>query len=94
MEYHSNRVLLAKFAPVLFQTGLKQYKAGGFVINETMTLPAEITNGEYGLEVDITYPKVQYLVRFVDGILLKVSGAVAVYGNELRYSDNGFLVLG
>ena len=91
--YDSNRVLLAKFAPVLFQTGLKQYKAGGFVINETMTLPAEITNGEYGLEVDITYPKVQYLVRFVDGILLKVSGAVAAYGNELKYSDNGFIVL-
>lgn len=91
--YDSNRVLLAKFAPVLFQTSLKQYKAGGFVINETMTLPTEITNGEYGFEIDITYPKVQYLVRVIDGILLKITGAVAAYGNELKYSDNGFLVL-
>ena len=91
--YDSNRVLLAKFAPVLFQMGLKQYKAGGFVINETMTLPSEITNGEYGLEIDVTYPKVQYLVRVVDGILLKITGATAAYGNELKYSDNGFLVL-
>ncbi len=91
--YDSNRVLLAKFAPTLFQTDLKQYKAGSFIINEKLELPAEITNGEYGLEVDITYPKVQYLVRFVDAIVLKISGATAAYGNELRYSDNGFLVL-
>ena len=91
--YDSNRVLLAKYAPVLFQTGLKQYKRGKITMTETMTLPPEITNGEYGLEIDITYPKVQYMVRFVDGILLKVTGASAAYGNELRYSDNGFLVL-
>lgn len=91
--FDSNRVLLAKFAPVLFQPNLKKYKAGGFVINETFTLPSEITNGEYGLEIDITYPKVQYLVRFVDAVNLKVSGATAAYGNELKYSDNGFLVL-
>jgi lipopolysaccharide transport system ATP-binding protein len=91
--YDSNRVLLAKYAPILFQSSLKQYKAGPFEINETMTLPPEITNGEYGLEIDITYPKVQYMVRFVNGIILKVTGAHAAYGNELRYSDNGFLVL-
>ena len=91
--YDSNRVLLAKFAPVLFQTGLKQFKEGEFIISETMTLPPEITNGEYGLEINITYPKIQYLVRFIDGILLKITGATAAYGNELKYSDNGFLVL-
>ena len=91
--YDSSRVLLAKYAPILFQPDLKQYKGGKFTMNETMTLPPEITNGEYGLEIDITYPKVQYMVRFVDGILLKVTGANAAYGNELKYTDNGFLVL-
>ena len=91
--YDSNGVLLAKYAPALFCTDIEQKKAGAFLIDEVVCFPEDITNGEYRLEIDLTYPKVQYLVRVTDSIILKVSGASAAYGNELKYSDNGFMVL-
>ena len=72
---------------------LAKQSIGHFVIDETVTLPTGITNGEYGLEIDIVYPKIQYLARVKDSIVLKVTGAVSAGGNELNYSDNGFCVL-
>lgn len=91
--YDSNGVLLAKYAPSLFQTTLTRCKAGRFTLKETVSFPEGITNGEYGLEIDVTYPKMQYLVRTVNRVMLKVSGSVAAFGNELKYNKNGFVVL-
>ena len=93
MLFDSNRVLLAKYAPALFQQDLKYYKTGCFTIEEIMKLPDEITNGEYVLDLFVTYPKVQYLAKVANVIMVKVTGATAAYGNELNYSVNGFLVL-
>lgn len=93
MIYDPNGVLLAKFAPSLFDESANKTTAGHFLLNETVTLPENMTNGNYGLEIDITYPKVQYLARIVDAITLRVTGHVAALGNELKYNNNGFIVL-
>ena len=91
--YDSNGILLAKFAPSLFKEEAPKFNAGRFVLNEKMMLPENMSNGEYGLEIDVTYPKIQYLARIVDTVTLQVTGHTAAFGNELKYSNNGFIVL-
>lgn len=93
LVYDSNGVLLAKFAPSLFNENVNKNKIGHFMLKETMSLPETMTNGDYVLEIDITYPKVQYLARIVDAITLRVTGHMAAFGNELNYNNNGFVVL-
>lgn len=90
--FDSNDLLLAKFAPAVASENLNFVKAGHFVLSEKVTLPDNITNGEYVLQIDVAHPKVQYLVRFEHSVSLIVKGLVSPMGNELNYSNNGFLI--
>ena len=47
--FDSESVLLAKFAPVLFKTVVPKTTKGSFKLKETITLPDNMTNGEYRL---------------------------------------------
>ena len=91
--YDRNGILLAKYAPALMSEVLNKTSAGHFILKESLNLPDNITNSEYRLEIDITHPNVQYMAKVVDTVTLNISGLVTAVGNEVKYSNNGFLFL-
>ena len=54
--YDSNDILLSKFAPSLYKD--PQTVSGKFKIEEQINLPENICNGEYSLQLELTYPNV------------------------------------
>ncbi len=91
--YDSQNVLLAKFAPVLMKTEVPKVPKGEFRLAETITLPDNMTNGEYRLQIEVTHPNVQYLAVIPDAAKLVLSDYITPTGNSLMYSQNGLLLL-
>ena len=91
--YDSQSVLLAKFAPVLMKTEVPKIHKGKFKLEETITLPNNMTNGEYRLQIEVTHPNVQYLAVIPDAAKLVLSDYITPTGNSLMYNQNGMLLL-
>ena len=91
--YDKESVLLAKFAPILMKTSVPKYKRGSFTIAETIQFPDNMTNGEYYLQIELTYPNVQYLVVIPNAVKLILSDFISPTGNSLLYKQNGLLLL-
>ena len=91
--FDSESVLLAKFAPVLFKTVVSKTTKGSFKLKETITLPDNMTNGEYRLQLEVTHPNVQYLAVIPNAVKLVLSDYITPTGNSLMYTQNGLLLL-
>ena len=91
--YDKENVLLAKCAPILMKTEVPRFKRGRFEISESIQLPDNITNGEYILQIELTYPNVQYLAIIPRAVKLTLSGFISPTGNPLSYKQNGLLLL-
>lgn len=89
----SQNVLLAKFAPILMKTEVPKILKGKFKMEETITLPANMTNGEYRMQIEVTHPNVQYLAVIPDAAKLVLSDYITPTGNSLMYNQNGMLLL-
>ena len=91
--FDSQSVLLAKFAPILMKTEVPKISKGKFKLEEKITLPGNMTNGEYRLQIEVTHPNVQYLVVIPDAVKLVLSNYITPTGNSLMYNQNGLLLL-
>lgn len=91
--FDRENVLLAKFAPILMKTEVPQIHKGKFKLEEIITLPENMTNGEYRLQIEVTHPNVQYLAVIPDAIKLILSDYITPTGNSLMYNQNGMLLL-
>lgn len=88
--YDSNDVLLGKYAPCLSKDPYNVDK-GDFVLLEHITLPDNITNGDYYLQIELTYPKVEYLAVIPKALKLCVSNYVTMQGISIDYNNFGIL---
>lgn len=91
--YDRENILLAKFAPILMKTDVPKISKGKFKLAETITLPDNMTNGEYRLQIEVTYPNVQYLAVIPDAAKLVLLDYISPTGNSLMYNQNGMLLL-
>lgn len=91
--YDRENILLAKFAPILMKTDVPKIPKGRFKLAETITLPDNMTNGEYRLQIEVTYPNVQYLAVIPDAAKLVLLDYISPTGNSLMYNQNGMLLL-
>ena len=91
--FDSQNILLAKYAPVLMKKDVPKTPKGVFKLAETITLPDNMTNGEYRLQIEVTHPNVQYLAVVPDAVKLILSDYYTPTGNALPYSQNGMLLL-
>ena len=91
--FDRENILLAKFAPILMKTTVPKISKGKFKLSETITLPENMTNGEYRLQIEVTYPNVQYLAVIPDAAKLILSDYISPTGNSLMYNQNGMLLL-
>lgn len=91
--FDSQSILLAKYAPILMKTEVPKTSKGRFVLNEKITLPPNMTNGEFRLQIEVTHPNVQYLAVVPDAAKLVLSNYITPTGNSLMYNQNGMLLL-
>ena len=91
--YDRENFLLAKYAPILMKRDVPRFQRGQFSISETINLPDNMSNGEYYLQIELTYPNVQYLVVIPNAIKVILSGFISPTGNSLMYKQTGLLLL-
>ena len=91
--FDCQNILLAKFAPILMKTEVPVTPKGKFKLEETITLPDNMMNGEYRLQIEVTHPNVQYLVVIPDAVKLVLSDYISPTGNSLMYNQNGMILL-
>ena len=91
--YDSQNVLLAKFAPILMKTEVPKTRKGKFRMEETITLPSNMTNGDYRLQIEVTHPNVQYLAVIPDAVKLEITDYISPTGNSLMYNQYWMLLL-
>lgn len=91
--YDSESILLAKYAPILMKKDVPRFRHGSFSISDTLTLPDNMTNGDYYLQIELTYPNVQYLAVISNAVTIHLSGFISPTGNPLLYKQNGLLLL-
>ena len=91
--FDSETTLLAKFAPALMKTEVPKVLKGKFKLKEIITLPENMTNGEYRLQLEVANPDVQYLAVVPDAAKLLLSNYFTSRGNPLKYNQNGMLLL-
>lgn len=91
--YDKENLLLAKYAPILMKTDIPKFKRGHFSISESICLPENMTNGEYFMRIELTYPNVQYLAVIPNAVKLVLSDLISPTGNSLMYKQTGLLLL-
>lgn len=91
--FDSENNLLAKYAPILMKKDVPRFRRGHFSISDTLTLPDNMTNGDYFLQIELSYPNVQYLVVISNAVVVHLSGFISPTGNPLMYKQNGLLLL-
>ncbi len=89
--YDNNDILLGKFAPSLDKD--PKSVLGKFQIDEQIILPKNICNGDYYLQLELTYPKIEYLALCPKTIKLIVTDYVTEQGIALDYKTFGLLYL-
>lgn len=85
--------LLCKFAPHLISGNKETISSGEFKICKIFELPNSFCNGEYYLQIDLSNPSIEYLVRFPKSIILKLEEYTGSTGISFDYSENGLLIL-
>ncbi len=91
--FDKENVLLCKYAPALMKTVIPKYSKGSVRISAMITLPDNMTNGEFLLQIEVTRPNVHYFVIIPRAIKLILSDFISPTGNSLMYTNNGLLLL-
>lgn len=91
--YDSMQFRLATYCPCHILGRTNEYPIGEFEINEIITLPDNMTNGEYFLHLQLTDPNITYQMVLTHPIILRIDGLTGDTGRELNYRERGLLVL-
>lgn len=91
--YDSNNILLATYCPGHSSGTYAMHKAGGFLIKERISLPENITEGDFYLQIKLSDPNVAYLAELSKPIKIIAEGMVGEGGMCFRYKERGFLIL-
>lgn len=93
MIYDANQVLLASYCPGHVMGSYQMHKAGKVMIREKITLPEQITRGDYFMDILLTDPNVAYMASLKMPVKLSVEGCMGESGMNFQYKDRGFLML-
>lgn len=90
--FDNNGVLLGKFSPSHLQ-GKTAEVQDDFEFCSTLRLPINMTRGQFKMQVDLTYPNVEYLARMNVPLIVSTSGIVGESGINFEYNGSGLLML-
>lgn len=88
--YHN---LIAKSTPSLSTGKTIEVNNGRFKLNNVITLPKGMTNGEYEIDIDITHPKVQTYATTRQPIKLSLNGNYTSQGISIDRKYFGYFYL-
>ena len=91
--FDERHVLLASYCRCHTDGDIKHFKAGEFVIDETITLPEHITAGNFYLSLQLTDPGVAYLCSLTQPVKVRSAGYTGTHGINLPYSERGLILL-
>ena len=89
----SNESLLAVYSPSHIHGETPLIHEGKFILEGQISLPKNITHGNYWLSIALAQPNVEYYATFLQDIKLEVEGVTAGNGRAFEYKDCGFLML-
>jgi lipopolysaccharide transport system ATP-binding protein len=91
--FDTHNVLLAKYAPALKSGIASKIKAGNFSMKETVSLPDQMTNGVYYLQINITNPNIEFLAKIPKAVKVISNNFTGKTGISIDYKHSGFLSL-
>ncbi len=90
--FDQNGVKLGIYSPS-HMTGVTSEVNGDFSTEYILSMPKNITHGIFTLQVDLTYPNVEYLANLNAPIIVESEGVIGVSGINFNYSGSGLLML-
>lgn len=90
--FDNNGVLLGVFSPSHLQGETAEVQ-DDFEFCSTLRLPINMTRGQFKIQVDLTYPNVEYLARMNVPLIVSTSGIVGESGVNFEYKGSGLLML-
>lgn len=91
--YDKRESIQALYSPGHLFGRLHEFAPGPFVLNESIRLPANMTSGEFYLDIDLTRPNFETYLSIPGHVKLIYSGITGVTGLEFTYDRCGLLML-
>ncbi|WP_165730491.1 ABC transporter ATP-binding protein [Polaribacter sp. 20A6] len=91
--YDEKENLQMLYAPGHLNGELKSYKTGGFEIIELIKLPSTLTKQEFLLDIDITHPNIEFIVKISRHVKVIAKGVVGDTGTDFTSKNYGFMII-
>ena len=91
--YDDKENLQMLYAPGHLNGELKSYKTGDFEIIELIELPNTLTKQEFLLDIDITHPNIEFVVKISRHVKVVAKGIVGKTGTDFTSKNYGFMII-
>jgi lipopolysaccharide transport system ATP-binding protein len=91
--YDHNGIMIGIFSPGHLLGRTQKITKGPFEIIETITLPDNLTKGEFYFDVDLTHPNIEGYLSIPKFIKINSKGIMGTTGLEFNYEKCGLLIL-
>lgn len=90
--YTLEGVLVSFYSPAHMDAEILTIEKGTFTFQDDLHLPANLVNGEYYMNVELSYPNIEKYLG-IDGISLIKHGRTTASGKYLTYNEIGFFLI-
>jgi len=88
-----DEIIIATYSPGQLNGIVNTYNKGKFIMNETFTLPSNLTKGTYYMSIALTNPGYEVYMKAFRAVELEVEGVISETGFQFNSKDTGFLIL-
>jgi lipopolysaccharide transport system ATP-binding protein len=94
VKFYDERENLQMFyAPGHLKGNIKKYEVGEFEINQCITLPKNLTKQEFLMDIDITHPNIEYIIKISKYVKIISNGIISKTGRDFPAKNFGFMML-
>ncbi|RYY08254.1 MAG: ABC transporter ATP-binding protein [Sphingobacteriaceae bacterium] len=90
--YTLEGVLVSFYSPAHMDAEILSIPAGKFTFKDNLHLPANLVNGEYYLNIELSYPNIEKYLG-IDGVNMIKHGRTTASGKYLTYNEIGFFLI-
>ncbi|RYE28209.1 MAG: ABC transporter ATP-binding protein, partial [Sphingobacteriaceae bacterium] len=90
--YTLEGVLVSFYSPAHMDAEILSVPAGKFIFKDNLHLPSNLVNGEYYLNIELSYPNIEKYLG-IDGVNMIKHGRTTAAGKYLTYNEIGFFLI-
>lgn len=90
--YTLEGVLISFYSPAHMDSEILTVGTGKFTFKDNLHLPANLVNGEYYMNIELSYPNIEKYLG-IDGVSLIKHGKTTASGRYLTYNEIGFFLI-